>query len=210
MQAVMIPPPIASVTCRTLVGIVSPRGEASVTGVSFGNCARGGGEGPDPYTPQVRRPVRSSQFTVLVILAAALGTVAVVLNRLGMRLFYPDLLTTVAVMVLSVVATLLARRLLPESWRPSGWGPMLVAALGAYLFVRFGVATDASEFVDHDLLEPLGGEVDDSPTWLFAALGAIGTMVALRMLTRRTGRPSPRDEDPPAAGPAARPAPREG
>ena len=155
------------------------------------------------------RPVRSLRIPAPILLALALIIVAVALNRLGMRLFYPDLVSTIAIMVLSLLAVLLVRQLVPPPWRPSGAGPLLVAALAAYLLVRLSVASDWAEFLDHAVLEPLGGEVDDASTAIFAGLGAAGAMVALRLLSRWPGRSAPRGAALPG-DPADRPAPRGG
>jgi hypothetical protein len=101
----------------------------------------------------------------------------------GLDWFYPRVLTTVAIMVVVVLATLAVRRLLPRAWRPEGLAPTALACVGAYVFLRLSIGAGWTEFVDHDVLETLEGEVDDFPTWLFAALGGAAVLVGLTVLT---------------------------
>jgi hypothetical protein len=131
---------------------------------------------------------RVQQHAHLLIVGAGIAVLALLFVLLGMRLVYPRVLSTVAIMVACVLATLLVRALLPEKLRPPGTWPVVLGSAAAYVVVRFGVASDWSEFLDHDVFERLGGEVGDFPTSLLAAAGAAGTFVLRTVLRRTTGR----------------------
>jgi hypothetical protein len=132
---------------------------------------------------------RTRQKSVLVA-AAVLLVVIAVSTAAGMSWFYPRVVTTVAVMVASLLAVLVVRAMLPRSWRSPGVGPVLLAGVAAYGFIRFGVDTHSSEFMDHRVLEPFEGEIDDFPTWFFGAVGAAVLMVFLHGFNWWVGRRS--------------------
>ncbi|MGY1735371.1 hypothetical protein [Geodermatophilus sp. SYSU D00684] len=129
---------------------------------------------------------------------AATAAVAVVVVGLtlatGVHWSYPRPVTTVAVAVAVVLATLIGRRLLPATWRPSGILPVALASVAAYVFLRIAVSARWTEFTDHDLLEPFEGEVDDFPTWLFAGLGGAGLLVFVALVDRWARRRPGDDE----------------
>jgi hypothetical protein len=120
--------------------------------------------------------------------AVALALVIVVSTGGGMSWFYPRLVTTVAAMIVSLLAALIVRSMLPRSWRPPGVAPVLLAGVAAYGFIRFGVDTGSSGFLDHQILTPLEGELDEFSTWFFGAVGAIGLFVFLRAVARWSPR----------------------
>lgn len=97
---------------------------------------------------------------------------------------YPRPATTAAVQAVAVGTTLLARALLPATWRPSGalWVP--VASSGAYLALRLGAHTGWSKRFKHTVLDWFGGDVDDAQTWMLGTLSGGGILV-LAQLTRR-------------------------
>jgi len=141
--------------------------------------------------------VLDSRRPVLGLAIAVLGTLVVVVGltlATGVDWFYPRLLTTVAIMVAVVLATLVARRLLPASWRPTGVLPVVVASVASYVFLRISVSAGWTEFVDHGVLEKFEGEVDDFPTWLFAAVGAAGVFLFVALVSRWVAGRSGADE----------------
>lgn len=101
-----------------------------------------------------------------------------------MSLLYPRRVTTGAVAATAVLCTLFARTLLPRSMRPSGRLPVVIASGGAYLALRTGSRSGLSKRFKHAYLDPLGGEIDDAQTWLVAALGGTGTLIALDRIRR--------------------------
>ncbi|NEM05921.1 hypothetical protein [Geodermatophilus normandii] len=124
-------------------------------------------------------------------MVGVVGTLAVVVGltlATGIHWFYPRTITTVAIIAVVVVATLIGRRLLPAAWRPSGVLPVVLASVAAYVFLRISVSAHWTEFVDHDVLEPFEGEVDDFPTWLFAGLGGAGLLAVVALVNRWAGR----------------------
>jgi len=127
---------------------------------------------------------RKQTFSALVVTAVALGVVIIVSTVGGMSWFYPSLVTTIAAMVVSLLAALIVRAMLPRSWRPRGVLPVLLAGVAAYGFLRFGVDTGSSGYLDHDILTPPGGELDEFSTWVFAALGGVGLFLVLQLITR--------------------------
>jgi hypothetical protein len=102
----------------------------------------------------------------------------------SMPLFYPRRVTTGAVATTAVLSTLVARALLPQSARPAGWLPILIASGGAYLALRVGSYSGLSKQFKHRYLDWFAGEVDDAQTWMVAALGGAGTLVALGQIRR--------------------------
>jgi len=100
---------------------------------------------------------------------------------------FPDgsgLLTKGGLVVLAVVATAVALRLLPSSWRPRGVAVPALAAIVAFATVRVAADTGFAEWFDHDVFERIGGETDDFPTWL-VAMGSAAVVLALGRRRRR-------------------------
>ena len=125
------------------------------------------------------------------LVVGVVGTLAVIMGltlATGIHWFYPRAVTSVAIMVVVVLATLIGRRLLPAAWRPSGVLPVVLASVAAYVFLRVAVSAHWTEFVDHDVLEPFEGEADDFPTWLFAGVGGAGLLTVVALVNRWAGR----------------------
>ena len=143
-------------------------------------------------------PVSRRRQSAVGPLMAAVAVAAVTLGvTLFTRIdwFYPRLVTTVAIMVIVVLATLVAWRLLPASWRPRGFAPFAIACIAGYAFLRIGASAGWTELMDHRVLERVGGEADDFPTWLFAALGGAGVFLVVAAFNAWVER-SPGDDAP--------------
>lgn len=98
--------------------------------------------------------------------------------------YYRRPATTGAVASVAVLGTLLARALLPRSWRPSGGGWLLVGSAGAYAALRLGSYTGLSKRFKHTYLDWFGGDVDDAQTWMLAGLGGGGVLVLAQSIRR--------------------------
>jgi hypothetical protein len=109
------------------------------------------------------------------------------LKLIDMPLRYPRGVTTGAVATVAVLCTLLARALLPRAARPSGWLPVLVASIGAYIALRLGSYTGISKRFKHTYLDWFSGDVDDAQTWMLAAIGGGSVLVVLGQLRRVLG-----------------------
>ncbi|SFT33849.1 hypothetical protein SAMN05660657_00187 [Geodermatophilus amargosae] len=133
-----------------------------------------------------KRPLLGVTVSAAVVVVVVVGLTLTT----GVDWFYPRPITTVAIMVVVVLATLIAWRLLPCAWRPTGILPVVVAAVAGYVFLRIAVSAGWTEFTDHQVLEPLEGEVDDFPTWLFAAFGGTGVLVVTVLVSRWAARSS--------------------
>ena len=101
-----------------------------------------------------------------------------------MPLRYPRRVTTGAVATVAVLSTLWVRALLPRAARPSGWLPVLVASIGAYVSLRLGDYTGVSKRFKHTYLDWFSGDVDDAQTWMLAAIGGGSVLVVLGQLRR--------------------------
>jgi glucan phosphoethanolaminetransferase (alkaline phosphatase superfamily) len=156
--------------------------------VEIGRRTGEGRAGPTPSGPRTRRPAQGP--VVLASVAALLVVLIAVSAAAGMQWTYPSARTTVAVMALAVASTALGWRLLPRRWRPRGAVPFVLACVGAYGVVQFGRSTDASGFLDHSVLTPLEGEVDEVSTWIFGILGALGLAAVLGVISWWTARRS--------------------
>ena len=82
------------------------------------------------------------------------------------------LLTRAGLVVLSVVATLLAARLVPRSWRPQGVVVTAAAVLVSFVLTRLSSESGLTNWLDHEVFERVGGATDDFPTWLVAGVAA--------------------------------------
>jgi uncharacterized membrane protein YuzA (DUF378 family) len=134
----------------------------------------------------------------LLLAAGLLLLVVVAFTAMGMHWWYPSALTTVAIVVLAVLAAGLARWLMPRWWRSPGVPAFLLAVAAAFVAVQFGVASGWSGWLDHDVLTPVGGEADELSTWIFAVLGGAAVYVLIGLVRRRTDRGTteePRAED---------------
>jgi hypothetical protein len=98
-------------------------------------------------------------------------------------LFLPPLalLTGVALVGVAVLMTLLALAVAPRRWRSGGVVVAVLAVAGAYVAIRLGTESGFDEWLDHDVLEPLGGEVDDVGTWLIALAGALAVLAVAQL-----------------------------
>lgn len=101
---------------------------------------------------------------------------------------YPRRVTTVAVSAVALLGTLLARQLLPPSWRPAGPVWVVLASLGAYVVLRLDSRVGWSKRFKHAVMDWFGGDVDDAQTWAVAALAGGGVLV-LVSLVQRAGVP---------------------
>jgi hypothetical protein len=97
---------------------------------------------------------------------------------------YPRPVTTLAVLVVAVAATLLSRALLPDRWRPDGLAWVVPAALVAYASHRLLSFRGWAKGFKHTVLDWFGGDVDDAQTWLFAGLSGGAALVAVAALQR--------------------------
>jgi len=97
---------------------------------------------------------------------------------------YPRLVTTLAVQAVGVIATLLARALLPESWRPPGLIWVVVASVSAYVVLRLGAYTGWSKRFKHTILDWFGGDVDDAQTWMLGILSGGAVLVLVQLIRR--------------------------
>ena len=95
------------------------------------------------------------------------------------------LLTRVGLIALCGLATLLTIRLVPRSWRPAGVLVPLLAVVVAFVVIRVAAESGFTEWLDHDVLERVGGETDDFPTWLLAGLSAAAVFALDRARRRR-------------------------
>lgn len=109
------------------------------------------------------------------------------LKLTDMPIRYPRGVTTGAVAAVAVICTLLVRALLPRAARPSGWLPVLVASVGAYMALRLGSYTGMSKRFKHTYLDWFSGDVDDAQTWMLAAIGGGSVLVVLGQLRRIIG-----------------------
>jgi hypothetical protein len=107
----------------------------------------------------------------------------------NIHLLYPRRVTTGAVATVAVLSTLWVRALLPRAARPTGWPPVLVASIGAYLALRVGSYTGLSKHFKHTYLDWFSGDVDDAQTWMLAAVGGGSVLVVLGQLRRLIGAP---------------------
>ena len=106
------------------------------------------------------------------------------------------LLTGVAYVCVAVLMTLLAIKLAPRRWGATSVVVGVLAVGGSYVAIRVGTETGFNEWLDHDVLEEIGGEVDDLSLWLIALGGALAVLA-------EGGSSGPPDE-PPQARRAAR------
>jgi hypothetical protein len=144
-----------------------------------------------PYTRAV--PERRQATRALGLATAVLVVIVVALTVAGMHWFYPRLVTTAARIGVAIVATGLAWRLLPRRWRPRGVLPFVVGCVAAYALMEFGRASEWSSYLDHQILTPPGGEVDEVSTWAFGVLGAAGLLGLVAVVTGWLSRRSTAD-----------------
>jgi hypothetical protein len=64
--------------------------------------------------------------------------------------------------------------------------PVVLGSTGAYVAVRLGAHTGWSKRFKHEVLDRVGGDVDDAQTWMLATF-ASGTLLVLARLVRRNG-----------------------
>jgi hypothetical protein len=95
---------------------------------------------------------------------------------------YPRPVTTFAVQVLCVIATFVARAMLPRSSRPSRLVDVALASAGAYATVRLGSHSGWSKRFKHRVLDWFGGDVDDAQTWILGVAGGGGCLVVIRVV----------------------------
>lgn len=100
------------------------------------------------------------------------------------RWAYPRRLTTVAVAAVALVGAALAWALLPSHWRPGSPLWLLLAASTAYVALRLGAHTGWTKRFKHELLDPLGGDVDDAQTWGLAVVVAAAVLAVVALVGR--------------------------
>ena len=85
--------------------------------------------------------------------------------------------------VMSVLMMLLAARVLPERWVPSGVAAQVVAVVASILVLW--AARDAGLLRRlHDDLSEVGGEFDEASTWIVALAAALTGVVVVDRLRR--------------------------
>ena len=94
-------------------------------------------------------------------------------------------LTKVGLIGVALTMTLLAVALLPPRLRPSGLVVPATAAVVAFVAHRVAAETTFSEWLDHDVLERIGGEVDDVVTWAVALAAALVVLLVAHVVRRR-------------------------
>lgn len=110
-----------------------------------------------------------------------------VMRLRSVRWWYPRRLTTAAVLVVSAIGAGLAFAALPESWRPASALWILPAALAAYVALVVGSHKGWTKRFKHELLDAVGGDVDDATPWLLATLTGFGFLIAVALLDRAGG-----------------------
>jgi hypothetical protein len=63
---------------------------------------------------------------------------------------------------------------------------VVLGSAGAYIAVRLGAHTGWSKRFKHEVLDRVGGDVDDAQTWMLATF-ASGTVLVLARLVRQKG-----------------------
>ena len=91
------------------------------------------------------------------------------------------LLTGVAYVCVAVLMTLLAVKLAPRRWGTTSVVVGVLAVGGSYIAIRAATETGFNEWLDHDVLEEIGGEVDDLSLWLIALGGAVAVLAVARL-----------------------------
>jgi hypothetical protein len=102
----------------------------------------------------------------------------------GVGWTYPRPVTTLAVLAVGLLSSLTVWALLPQAWRPSGLGWVLLAGCCAYVVLRIGAFTGWSKRFKHTVLDWFGGDVDDAQTWLLAGLAGAGVLVLVGLVQR--------------------------
>lgn len=97
---------------------------------------------------------------------------------------YPRPVTTLAVAAVAASCTVVARSLLPRTWRPERLSWVALASPGTYLVLRLGAHTGWSKRFKHTVLDWFGGDVDDAQTWMLGILSS-GGILAVVQITRR-------------------------
>lgn len=105
----------------------------------------------------------------------------------GVGWTYPRPVTTLAVLVVCLLSSLTAWALLPQEWRPVGYGWVLLAGACAYVVLRIGAFTGWSKRFKHGVLDWFGGDVDDAQTWLLAGLTGAGVLLLVALAQRVLG-----------------------
>lgn len=75
--------------------------------------------------------------------------------------------------------------LAPARWRPRRPWVAVAAAVTGYLSVSVLYEVGFVEWIDHDVLSPLGGGTDDIATWLVGAGGALAVVAVAGAVRRR-------------------------
>jgi hypothetical protein len=94
--------------------------------------------------------------------------------------------TTAAVLGVGLLSSLVARALLPASWRPASLAWLVPAALVSYAVMRVDAKVYWSKRFKHAVIDRLGGDVDDAQTWVVAGLAGAAFLVAVAVVQRAT------------------------
>jgi hypothetical protein len=105
----------------------------------------------------------------------------------SVRWFYPRRVSTAAVATVALLCTLLAYAALPTWLRPASllWA-LPVAAVG-YAVLVAGAHKQWTKRFKHELLDRLGGDVDDATPWLLATVVAAASLVVIALIGRLLG-----------------------
>lgn len=94
-------------------------------------------------------------------------------------------LAALGLLGVAILVTILAIVLVPDSWRPRGRVVPVVAVAAAYIAHRVGVETGLSPWLDHDVLEPIGAQLDEISYWFVAFLGALAVLLVAHLRDHR-------------------------
>ena len=110
-----------------------------------------------------------------------------VVRLLRFRWRYDRRVTTAAVLAVGLISSVVARALLPASWRPASLAWLLPAALVAYAVMRVDAKVYWSKRFKHAVIDRLGGDVDDAQTWVVAGLAGAAFLVVVAGAQRLLG-----------------------
>lgn len=97
---------------------------------------------------------------------------------------YPRAITTLAVQAVAATCALVARSLLPPTWRPGRLYWVAVASPGTYAVLRLGAHTGWSKRFKHTVLDWFDGDVDDAQTWMLGVLSSAGILLLPQLVKR--------------------------
>lgn len=107
-----------------------------------------------------------------------------VMRLRSVRWWYPRRLTTAAVLVVAATGTVLAFAALPSGWRPASALWLLPATAVSYVALVVGSHKGWTKRFKHELLDPIGGNVDDATPWLLATVTGFSFLMVVAALGR--------------------------